>query len=115
MGAALLTGTAGPAAAASTCSGKLLGNWQITGGYIAVYYNSSTGNNCAMTYTNRPGVTQEIFVGISVWDSTKEVTQTGNFKYYAGPVSVYAKGKCIGIEGRVGGGTTHGVGPLYCD
>jgi hypothetical protein len=114
LGAGLLAGTAAPAQAASTCSGGLLGNWQITGGYIAVYYNSSTGYNCAMTYTNKPGHPQQIMVGISAGNGADH-RQDGTFSYYAGPVSVYGKGQCINFEGQVNGGPVDGVVNAYCD
>ena len=110
----LLTLTSAPASAASTCSGTHLDNWPITGGYIAVYYNSSTGYNCAMTYTNKPGVSQYIYVSIGRSDSTKTYTNSGTFKYYAGPVSVYAQGACIDFAGQVGNGAKEGIVHAYC-
>jgi hypothetical protein len=111
-----LVATAGTAEAASPCPGTHLGNWPITGGYISVYYNAATGRNCALTYTNTPGVRQYIYVSISKWSGGARDEDEGMFKYYAGPVSVYAPGQCIGIEGRVGtSGPYEGTGPLYCD
>ncbi|GAA3471865.1 hypothetical protein [Nonomuraea roseola] len=113
LGAGALVGTAGPASAA-TCSGTHLDNWPIKGGYISVYYNSSTGYNCAMTYTNRPGVLQYIRVTLGVEGGTSK-TDARNYKYYAGPVSVYGKGKCIEFYGQVGSSNPlEGVGNAYC-
>ncbi|MEU6072856.1 hypothetical protein [Micromonospora sp. NPDC047074] len=112
VGAGLLVGTASPAAAA-TCSGGLLGNWQIRGGYISVYYNSSTGYNCAMTHTNNPGVSQYIYV--SIGSGNQSDVDKGNFKYYAGPVSVYGRGRCINFAGQVGASNpTEGIVNAYC-
>ncbi|MEV2266534.1 hypothetical protein [Nonomuraea africana] len=113
LGAGVLVGTASPASAA-TCSGTHLDNWPITGGYIAVYYNSSTGYNCAMTYTNRPGVSQYIRVTLSAIGGSSR-TDAQYYKYYAGPVSVYGKGKCIEVYGQVGySNPLEGFGPAYC-
>jgi hypothetical protein len=113
VGAGLLVGTAGPAAAAP-CSGSHLGNWSISGGYIAIYYNSSTGYNCALTYTNNPGVSQHIMVSIGVSGSSTSYTDSGTYKYYAGPRSVYARGKCIDFSGEVGNRGIEGVINAYC-
>jgi hypothetical protein len=113
LGAGLLVGTAAPAAAAP-CSGSHLGDWSITGGYIAIYYNSSTGNNCALTYTNKPGVSQHIMVSINVSGSSTVSKDSGTYKYYAGPRSVYARGKCIDFSGQVGNGPVEGVVNAYC-
>ncbi|MER6945721.1 hypothetical protein ABT294_16980 [Nonomuraea sp. NPDC000554] len=112
LGAGLLVGASSPAMAAG-CAGKHLDNWPITGGYISVYYDSSTGRNCALTYTNKPGTSQHIGVWLSAngGGSTKQV---GTFKYYAGPVSVYGKGKCINFSGQVGNGAIEGVVNAYC-
>jgi hypothetical protein len=112
MGAGVLAATAGPAAAASTCGGRLLGNHQIPGGYISVYYESSTGDNCAMTYTNHPGQPQHIEVGIGKVNALHR--DSGTYSYYAGPVYVHAPGECIYFEGRVGTGIIYGFGGYYC-
>ncbi|NBE95807.1 spore-associated protein A [Nonomuraea sp. KC401] len=114
LGAGLMVGTAAPATAAG-CSGTHLDNWSITGGYIAVYYNSSTGKNCAMTYTNKPGTKQYIRVDISASGGGSQ-TDRGSYTTYAGPVSVSAKGKCISFAGQVGSGRPlEGVTDVYCD
>jgi len=115
MGGGLLVGAAAPAAAATSCSGGLLGNNSVPGGYVAIYYNSSTGYNCAMTYTNHPGVTQRITVGLGVSGASSSKIDSGNYKYYAGPVSVYARGKCIDWWGGAGNGGTAGMIYDYCD
>jgi hypothetical protein len=115
MAGGLFAGTAGSAAAAGSCSGGLLGNNPVPGGYVAVYYNSSTGYNCAMTFTNKPGVTQSITVGIAVSGSSTSKVDSGMYQYYAGPVSVYAKGKCIDWWGGAGNGGTAGMIYDYCD
>ncbi|MEO3891291.1 hypothetical protein [Nonomuraea sp. B5E05] len=112
LGAGLVAAASAPASAA-VCSGTHLDNWSITGGYIAVYYNSSTGRNCAMTYTNNPGKAQYIMVSISTSGASDR--DAGTYTTYAGPVSVYAKGKCISFQGQVGkSNPTEGVTDVYC-
>ncbi|MET7333530.1 hypothetical protein [Nonomuraea sp. NPDC005650] len=108
----LVAATSAPAFAAG-CSGTHLDNWSIRGGYIAVYYNSSTGRNCAMTFTNSPGKVQYMMVSISTSGASDR--DAGNFTTYAGPVSVYAKGKCISLQGQVGSNNpTEGITDVYC-
>lgn len=117
VAAGIAAGTATTASAATVCSGTHLDNWSIPGGYIAVYYNSSTGNNCAMTYTNTPGVSQRIGVSISLTDvAGSDQTDDHTYKYYAGPVSVHAPGHCIDFSGIVGNNSLgwEGVTHAYC-
>jgi hypothetical protein len=110
-----LVGTAGAAQAASPCPGTHLDNWSIQGGYMSVYYDAATGRNCALTYTNTPGVTQSIDIEISLWSSSTVHRDAGQYKYYAGPVFVSAPHQCIRLTGRVGGGAYATVDhPLYC-
>ncbi|MCF6474624.1 hypothetical protein FAF44_40535 [Nonomuraea sp. MG754425] len=111
LAGALVAVVQAPASAAG-CTGTHLDNWSIRGGYIAVYYNSSTGRNCAMTYTNTPGKKQYISVTISTSGDSDH--DSGSFTTYAGPVSVYAKGKCISFQGRVQNYPTEGVVDVYC-
>ncbi|GAA2113864.1 hypothetical protein [Actinomadura alba] len=112
VGAGLLVGTAGPATAA-TCSGTHLRNWGITGGYIAVYYNSATRRNCAMTFTNKPGTYQYMYVAISGPNGSDK--DDGKFQYYAGPVETYAPGACISLWGQVGHtNPTEGIIDVHC-
>lgn len=105
-----LVATAAPAGAAGPCgSGYLrVGVYDIpkTGtkkGVLEVYYNSGSGKNCALSYGygSTYGTATYKAVGISLptgdgWDDYE-----GNFKNYAGPVYVLAKGKCIDLVGAV--------------
>ena len=81
-------------------------------GELDVYYNSSTGYNCA--YTQGFGVARgtSTVKGVTIYgcsnskpasgcNSPREVTDEGNYLYYAGPVGVYAKGKCIAAIGHI--------------
>ncbi|WP_331725284.1 hypothetical protein [Streptomyces zaomyceticus] len=83
----------------------LRADWQYNTGSIDVYYSSSTGKNCAIT---RPG-TALAGKARHVWVCIEQTKGYGrdcdglgygeNFRYYAGPVSVYGKGQCINVTG----------------
>ncbi|MFD0887458.1 serine/threonine protein kinase, partial [Streptosporangium algeriense] len=71
----------------------------FTGGTVYQLYNTSTGSNCVVTMK-----TADVGKATSVW-ATLEVegggskTERGEFKYYAGPVILPAKGKCVRFSG----------------
>jgi hypothetical protein len=75
----------------------------VTGGYVSVYYNGSTGKNCAIA---RPisawsGKVSHIEVQLSA-DGHPGYVQDGrdqNYHYYAGPIYIPARGKCINVGG----------------
>ncbi|GAB2916196.1 protein kinase [Nonomuraea fastidiosa] len=76
----------------------------FSGGVTYQLWNNSTGQNCAVTIktadvgkSTPTGVTLEAQGGGTQSDN-------GNFEYYAGPVKVSAKGKCVRISGYVGSG-----------
>ncbi|MFG1698266.1 protein kinase [Nonomuraea sp. NPDC049309] len=76
----------------------------FAGGVTYQLWNNSTGQNCAVTIktadigkSTSTGVTLEAQGGGSQSDN-------GNYEYYAGPVKVSAKGKCVRISGYVGSG-----------
>jgi hypothetical protein len=112
LAASMLTALAAPASA-SPCSGSRIDTMSISGGYVAVYYNSSTGRNCALTYTNDPGHTQYIRITLSAQGGASQ-TDSGYYRYYAGPVSVYARHTCISYTGNVGGGPAEGTTWTHC-
>ncbi|USX50019.1 hypothetical protein [Lentzea sp. HUAS12] len=97
------------------CTGSLIDTYAVKSSVgnhlstIRLYYNSSTGYNCASNVktayysqfkheasitmynqdfreddNNRPGYNNDF--------------DSGKFQYYAGPVKVYAKGKCVTIR-----------------
>ncbi|MGW0589345.1 serine/threonine protein kinase [Streptosporangium sp. NPDC002607] len=86
---------------------------QFGGGTTYQLYNTSTGTNCAVTMK-----TADVGKATQVW-ATLEVqgggskTDRGNFEYYAGPVFLPAKGKCVRISGGGPGGST-GTGWANC-
>ncbi|MEU0834899.1 serine/threonine protein kinase [Streptomyces sp. NPDC005969] len=79
---------------------------------VYLLYNASTGYNCVVTvHQNRTdGVPQDTMAGIRV-EGGSWSTDRGDYKSYAGPVRVQAKGKCIqfkgGIEFPSASGTYH--------
>ena len=127
-----------PAASAAGygCSGSEIDTYAVktSGGTqyatIHLYYDSSSGNNCAVTVATAAGgygTADTTMVNISVCSGTTltscvsgEIThkaQAGNFQYYAGPVSVYAANHCILVSGsRNHNGVVAGnqYGPVHC-
>ncbi|MEV4367162.1 protein kinase [Nonomuraea sp. NPDC049637] len=78
-----------------------------TGGATYQLYNNSTGQNCVVTLKSGPDVGKATPVS-----ATLEVqggpsnTDRGNYEYYAGPVKLLAKGKCVRYSGSAGIGNT---------
>lgn len=81
-------------------------------GEIDVYYNSSTGYNCAYTYSSGASWGVSKYMGIYIaacaqttpsgyCDYTSVDEDYGFYSYYAGPVGVYARGHCIFFEGTI--------------
>ncbi|MDL4772527.1 MULTISPECIES: spore-associated protein A [Thermomonosporaceae] len=71
-------------------------------GSIELYYNSSNGKNCALTYGTDPGVAGWKQIIMYATDgSTVSVHDDGAYKYYAGPVYLEAKGKCLNLTGGI--------------
>ncbi|GGK75937.1 hypothetical protein Ppa06_39980 [Planomonospora parontospora subsp. parontospora] len=70
-----------------------------------MYYSSSAGKNCALTYGYGAYADTASWkrVTISRGDGSGEDTDTGQYKYYAGPVYVSASGQCIDVAGTVPG------------
>ncbi|MFC4007778.1 hypothetical protein ACFOY2_11120 [Nonomuraea purpurea] len=112
-----LTLTASPANAA-TCSGSLINtiavkNGSTTYGTLKLYYNSSSGNNCArldrvVNYGTQKGMILSLYACGSGWSVSKchqdyyDIDQdSGQFGQYAGPVTVYGKGRCIQVQANV--------------
>ncbi|ACZ88086.1 hypothetical protein [Streptosporangium roseum] len=70
-------------------------------GELSIYYNSSTGKNCAITRAKAAwdGKAQNIYVSLSDGGSPAALDppagSSKNYRYYAGPVYKYLKGKCV--------------------
>ncbi|MER7714588.1 hypothetical protein ABTX83_29220 [Streptomyces werraensis] len=96
------------AAGAYGCSGAQINTFPVktssgsTWGNVYLYYDASTGRNCAVTvktaYVGTPsftGIYLNVTGGGDYDDDAKD------YSYYAGPVSIYAAGRCISINGVV--------------
>ncbi|MEH0841707.1 hypothetical protein V6U81_04835 [Micromonospora sp. CPCC 205711] len=110
--------TGAQSAQAASCSGYLINRTVaktssgVTVGELVVYYNSSTGYNCARFNHLGPtyGVASQTYVllkrctnGTSAdlcWAETED-RSLGDYAYYAGPVQVYAPNNCVGAQGYV--------------
>ncbi|GAA3154067.1 hypothetical protein GCM10010466_51240 [Planomonospora alba] len=125
--AALVTSgiaTAVPASASASaggygCSGSLVGSWPVpsrdtlTGKKyyvtdVKLYYNAKTGWNCAV-YVKRKGSPRYgrptpmlLTMYNQRWTEDRMKnnydSDSGDFKYYAGPVKVYGKNMCVSIS-----------------
>lgn len=79
-----------------------------TWGRVYLTYSSSTGKNCVYTVKSS-------YVGTATWTTAVLEVQNGSsytpyvqgdyFKYYAGPVSASAAGKCVRYRGVIGNNT----------
>ncbi|MTE19412.1 hypothetical protein F0L17_09785 [Streptomyces sp. TRM43335] len=91
-----------------TDAGTLYGN-------IYLYYDSSTGKNCAVAVkTAAGGYGTPNYVAVTLfrcktstpgafcdWAGQPNDSDYGTFSYYAGPVELYAAGKCIHVHAQV--------------
>ncbi|WP_433241162.1 hypothetical protein [Actinomadura nitritigenes] len=103
------TQTRNPYTPQQVCNASAGGNYKIqrstpfAGGRIYQLYSATTKNNCAVTMK-----TTNIGKGTSVWvrlqsQTGKVASDSGTFKYYAGPVFVHAPGICVRYSGGASG------------
>jgi hypothetical protein len=95
-------------------------------GELDIYYNSSNGYNCAYTRWTAGMTGQKISMQVSIVScqetssgggciaTSQDVTDSGMYSDYAGPVGVYAKGHCIAATGSIDGGKPVSTNP-YAD
>jgi hypothetical protein len=113
----VVTAPAAPAYAGGYgCTGTFVGGWPIYGsegasGDIDLYYDSGTGWNCAVAVKR----SNDVFYGLatnmyihmnnSSYDDNhiknNYASDSGMYKYYAGPVRVYGNNMCIWITGGI--------------
>lgn len=110
-GMAVLPATAASAqgtGVTSHCSGTLIRHEPIGSyGHLDIYYDSSSGFNCARTVSSSSTWGERKYMEITLavcrnsgctnWGGTDAYFDQdyGQFKYYAGPVTVNGYGKCI--------------------
>ncbi|MFI5680896.1 spore-associated protein A [Streptomyces cellulosae] len=107
-GTVAATGSASAASYNSACGSgySVIGSKDVGDGNAFITYNSSTGYNCVVTVSDTPGTAMYLDARLrihrtdAVWKSSE--MNAGTFKYYAGPVYVYAKGSCIDYGGSAG-------------
>ncbi|MFF0307940.1 serine/threonine protein kinase [Streptosporangium sp. NPDC004379] len=76
----------------------------FAGGTAYQLYNSSNGLNCAVTMkTANVGVASPVWATLEVQNGESK-TDRGSYEFYAGPVILSGKGKCV----RVSGGSSTG-------
>ncbi|MCF6473163.1 spore-associated protein A [Nonomuraea sp. MG754425] len=85
-------------------------------GVLEVYYSSSTGKNCALTYGDGPYANTTSWKGviISRADGSGRDSDAGEYQYYAGPVYVSAPGQCIDVEGVSPAWTVTTLNDVHC-
>lgn len=116
--ATLAVAPAASAAGSYGCSGSLIDSYPIqhassTWGTAYLYYDSSTGNNCAAAVKNSNGYrgTDTLTtVYMQRCSSTTPGTcgsieasdnDSGQYSYYAGPAVVYAAGHCVQVTASI--------------
>ncbi|MFI6705242.1 N-acetylmuramoyl-L-alanine amidase [Nonomuraea sp. NPDC050478] len=76
-----------------------------TAGTVYLLYNTTTGNNCVTTIKRTSlGTATATSAYLEVQGSARK-TDSGNFSYYAGPVTAQAAGKCVKWGGKAGSST----------
>ncbi|WP_176993071.1 serine/threonine protein kinase [Nonomuraea jiangxiensis] len=76
------------------------------GGETFLLYNGSTGENCVVTMkTVDVGKSTPVSATLEVQGGESR-TDSASYEFYAGPVKLPAKGKCVRFRGSVGSGST---------
>lgn len=79
---------------------------RFNGGAAYLLYNATNGNNCVVTMkTQYLGVATQVSATLEV-QGLAPVSISGSFKYYAGPVILQGKGKCLKFGGSTAAGST---------
>ncbi|MFI6596344.1 serine/threonine protein kinase [Nonomuraea sp. NPDC050536] len=77
------------------------------GGTTYQLYNSGTGENCVVTLKSGPDVGKASPVSATIEvQGAGSKTDSGNYEWYAGPVKMPAKSKCVRFAGSAGGNNT---------
>ena len=84
-------------------SAALTGSGGTSPGKVYLLYHSGTGSNCAVTLKSTAvGTATTVSAYLEVKGSARG-TDSGSFKYYAGPVRAKAAGVCVKWGGSAGG------------
>ncbi|WP_051021529.1 hypothetical protein [Nocardia araoensis] len=80
---------------------KVIDSHELKNGTVFLTYNGD--QNCVVTVRNHRGAPQRMEAGIALSKNiNNDVTQEGDFTWYAGPVRIAAKGQCIYWAGWIG-------------
>jgi hypothetical protein len=78
----------------------------FAGGVTYQLWSDKAGQNCVVTMkTTNVGQKTPVSATLEVQGGDSR-TDSGNFEYYAGPVKLPARGKCVRFSGSVGSGST---------
>ncbi|MGW3342923.1 protein kinase domain-containing protein [Nonomuraea rubra] len=79
----------------------------FSGGTTYQLWNNGTGQNCVVTLKSgaNVGKSTPVSATLEVQGGASQ-TDSGNYEYYAGPVKLPAKGKCVRYSGSAGSGST---------
>ncbi|MEC4016138.1 spore-associated protein A [Streptomyces sp. H27-D2] len=103
------TASAAPAGAAAAYNGacgrgySVVNSAAITGkGTVYLTYNRTSGKNCVVTVRNTTGSPVYIFTYLGRTDGSGDaVFDEGEYRSYAGPVYLAAKGACVDWGGTI--------------
>ncbi|MFG2084855.1 hypothetical protein [Spirillospora sp. NPDC048824] len=102
--------TRNPYTPQQVCNSGSGGNYVVqrsisfTGGRVYQLYSASTKKNCAVTMkTANVGKGTSVFVRLVEQKGGEVGSDSGTFKYYAGPVYVSASGVCVRVSGGASG------------
>jgi hypothetical protein len=110
-GAGLFAPQASAATAAATYNGACGSGFTVvnsapvgTLGTVFLTYKSSTGQNCVVTVRNNPGDPTWMTAALIRSDAIDPFPEedTGEYRSYAGPVYVDARGACVNWWGIIG-------------
>jgi hypothetical protein len=108
LGAVLLglvagTGSASAATYNGACGSgySVIDHHGLPGGTIFLTFSSSTGKNCVVTVRDTPGAAIYMDAFISLAGAPTWIDDPGYWTTYAGPVYVYAPGRCIDWGGDI--------------
>lgn len=127
--AILVVGAPTASAGGYGCTGGQIATYPVkygstTYGNIYVYYDAATGNNCAVNVaTTAGGYGKDKYMEVQITRCSETSTSSTchvvtqdyegyyPFKYYAGPVTVNAAGRCINVSAEIvyGGNTAKGT------
>lgn len=98
-----------PYTATQVCGGGFVvqRSSSFSGGTTYQLWNNGTGQNCVVTLKSGADVGKATSTSATLEvQGGSSKTDSGSFEYYAGPVILTAKGKCVRYSGSAGSGST---------